>query len=256
MSDRFVIVHRSYDPIQADHLGEILRDAGIAARVNGTRSGATIGVAQNILEVHIAVPESQAGPATDFLEAYFAGEGIDDEAFADSDEDEIDESESVAGSSASDAPPSSLLVAGAAFLTFGLGHVSAKRPWTGAALASGQLLALYFLLAGQDWSDWTVGFTLLGGLVLCDLVGAVMAARAHRRGIRRGTLRQSLTGIACVAGALALAMVLGPELADPGKDTGRAHQRDRQDPGSVDNPLERTPNLPGLTSEHPANPLR
>jgi hypothetical protein len=71
MSERFIIVHRTYDPIQADLLGDLLRDAGIAARVTGTRSGAAIGVAQNILEVHIAVPDAQAGEATDFLVPYF-----------------------------------------------------------------------------------------------------------------------------------------------------------------------------------------
>ena len=75
MSESYVIVHRSFDPIQADHLGDILRDAGIAARVLGTRSAALVGVGQNIMQVHIEVPASQAGQATDVLEAYFEQDG-------------------------------------------------------------------------------------------------------------------------------------------------------------------------------------
>ena len=74
-SEPYVIVHRSYDPIQTDMIGELLRENGIAARVLGTRHGAVIGVAQNILQMHIEVPRSQAGQATDFLEAFFDGDG-------------------------------------------------------------------------------------------------------------------------------------------------------------------------------------
>ncbi|MCG8417734.1 MAG: hypothetical protein MJE77_07290 [Proteobacteria bacterium] len=73
--ERYVIVHRSYDPLQTDMLGDILRENGISARVLGTRHGAGIGAAQNILQVHIEVPQSQAGQATDFLEAFFEGDG-------------------------------------------------------------------------------------------------------------------------------------------------------------------------------------
>ena len=87
MSEPFVIIHRTYDPIQADLLGDLLRDAGMAARVVGTRSGASIGVGQNIIEVHIAVPRTQAGQATDFLEAFFSHSEPDADSDADQDAD-------------------------------------------------------------------------------------------------------------------------------------------------------------------------
>jgi hypothetical protein len=75
MTESFVIIHRSYDPVQADILGQLLRENGIYARVLGTRHGAVIGVSQNILQVHIEVPHSQAGEATDFLEDFFQTDG-------------------------------------------------------------------------------------------------------------------------------------------------------------------------------------
>lgn len=75
MAEHRVIVYRTTDPIQAEMLGALLRENGIAACVLGTRHGAAIGVSQHILELHIEVPQAQAGPATDFLEAFFDSDG-------------------------------------------------------------------------------------------------------------------------------------------------------------------------------------
>jgi hypothetical protein len=75
MAEKRVIVYRTTDPIQADMLGALLRENDIAARVLGTRHGAAIGVSQHILELYIEVPQAQAGPATDFLEAFFDSDG-------------------------------------------------------------------------------------------------------------------------------------------------------------------------------------
>ena len=75
MAEKRVIVYRTTDPIQADMLGALLRENDIAACVLGTRHGAAIGVSQHILELHIEVPYAQAGPATDFLEAFFDSDG-------------------------------------------------------------------------------------------------------------------------------------------------------------------------------------
>ena len=113
VSDPFVIVHRTFDPIQADLVGDLLRDAGIAARVVGTRSGASIGVGQVIMEVHIAVPRSQAGQATDFLEEFLAADASSAGAGAGADADD------------EDTPPADrelrpMFAAGSAFLTFGV----------------------------------------------------------------------------------------------------------------------------------------
>lgn len=75
MAEKRVIVYRTTDPIQADMLGALLRENGIAACVLGTRHGAAIGVSQHILDLTIEVPQAQAGPATDFLEAFFDSDG-------------------------------------------------------------------------------------------------------------------------------------------------------------------------------------
>ncbi|HWM87701.1 MAG TPA: hypothetical protein VNO33_17730 [Kofleriaceae bacterium] len=264
MSERFVIVHRSYDPIQADLLGDLLRDAGVTARVTGTRSGALIGVAQNILEVHIAVPESQAGQATDFLEAYFSAETVDDEADAKSasgaspsgdpdDENEgEDDDEVMAGPQVRP-----LLAAGSSFLTFGVGHLYARRPATAAVLLVGQLAAMALLFTGDSWYDWTVALTALIGIVGCDVIGSVLAARAYRAGVRRGRVWQGALGAAYVGGALVVAHVLGPHLIDPtkGNPTGGWRRVQKKSPiEQVERPLERDPSFPPLTSQHPANP--
>jgi hypothetical protein len=265
MSERFVIVHRTYDPIQAELVGSLLRDAGIPARVTGTRSGALIGVAQNILEVHIAVPESQAGQATDFLEAYFSAEPTepsDEEAEAgeaEADTTEAAEPESPEDEESTDERPVELrplLAAGSAFLTFGFGHLYARRPATGIALGVGQLVAMVYLIKGTQWADWTLGLTALIGILICDVAGAVVAARAHRRGVRRGLAWQSGLGVLYVGGVLAVAAAIGPQLADP--TVGEPVERVRRDePGpleQVGRPLEHDPMFPPLTSEHPANP--
>jgi hypothetical protein len=260
MSERFVTVHRTYDPIQADLLGDLLRDAGIAARVLGTRSGAAIGVGQNILEAHIAVPEDQAGPATDFLEAYFTGDGRDLEAelLAAAGAPEEDEDEEEEGEPAAEAALRPLIAAGAAFVTFGVGHLYARRPWTSATLAIGQGAAIYYLLhAGASWREWAIGFIMLGAVVASDLAGAMVAVRAHNRGVRRGATWQTVVGGWMVAGSMILAHAIGPILADPtrGPDADPGGQLDPQGDGELlDHPLERDPHFPPLTGQHPANP--
>ncbi|HTE51533.1 MAG TPA: DUF2007 domain-containing protein [Kofleriaceae bacterium] len=284
MSESYVIVHRSYDPIQAELIGELLRDAGVGARVTGTRSGAMIGVAQNILEVHIAVPASQAGQATDFLEAYFSDEAVADAigrakleatdgADADGDDDADDGADADNGADhADDADPADddradgagkraairpLLAAGSAFLTFGVGHLYARRPATAIALLVGQLVAMGLLFLGTGWYEWTFGLTALGAIVACDLVGSMVAARAHRRGVRRSRAWQVGLGTVYVAGSLGLAQLLGPHLTDPteGEPTGGWRRVQHQSPlERIDRPLEHDPSFPPLTSEHPANP--
>ena len=255
MSERFVIVHRTYDPIQAELLGDLLRDAGVAARVTGTRSGAAIGVGQNILEVSIAVPEAQAGEATDFLEAYFqhGEQGASDLDPADQGEDEGEDSRTPG-----DRPLRPLFAAGSAFITFGVGHVYARRPWTAAALAAGQVVAIYFLAAGQRWDDWTIGATMLVGCVAIDLVGSVLAVRAYNAGVRRGGAFQAGIGLAYASAAMGLALAVGPTLADPTKgprrDTAEEPAGSRGDQSDLKSSFKDHPPFPPLTNQHPANP--
>jgi len=253
MSERFVIVHRTYDPIQADLLGDLMRDAGLAARVTGTRSGAAIGVGQNILEVSIAVPADQAGEATDFLEAYFAGEPVADAGELDEAPPE-DEDEAADGA---ERPLRPLFAAGSAFITFGVGHLYARRPWTAAALAAGQAVAIYFLVAGQRWDDWTVGATMLIGVIAADVVGSMIAVRAYNAGVRRGSAFQAGMGLAYASAAMGFALAIGPTLADPSKgpspDKAQPAQRD---PNQTDlrSSFKDHPPFPPLTNQHPANP--
>ena len=279
MHDDFVIVHRTHDSIQADMLGEILRDGGIAARVIGTRSAAAIGVGQNIVQVYIEVPQAQAGQATDFLEAFFSGDAMDGLAealgFA-PDEDEDDGGARVGGGAREpgdgegqdhggrdgDDPVRErelrpLLAAGSAFLTFGAGHLYARRPLTAAALAAGQLVAMVLLFGGRSWNDWTVGVTLLGGLLACDLVGAPLAVRTYRRGFRRRAAWQAAVGATYVAATVGLALVVGPRLARPDAHAGHLHQDGFQpaQPGRLEQSFQHTPSFPPLTSQHPANPF-
>jgi hypothetical protein len=257
MSERFVIIHRSYDPLQADLVGELLRDAGVRARVTGTRSGALIGVAQNILEVHIAVPESQAGQATDFLESYFSAEPVDEGADGEPNAGESGESGEDDFGAERPVELRPLLAAGSAFLTFGVGHLYARRPATAAALVIGQVVAMILLFTGEGWYEWTIGLIALGGVVAFDVLGAVVAARAHRRGVRRGKAWQAALGAVYVGGALVLAHAVGPSLVDSrlGDPTGGWRRVQRQSPiEKIDRPLERDPSFPPLTSEHPANP--
>jgi hypothetical protein len=241
MHERFVIVHRTTDPIQAELLGQLLRGGGLTARVVGTRSAASIGVGQHIVEIHISVPESEAGQATDFLEAHFA------ELAAEPEED-------------TEAAPAerelrAVLAAGSAFLTFGLGHVYARRPYTAAALAAGQLVALYFLFGGHGWHEWATGMTLFGCVVGCDLVGAVVAVRAERGGVRRGPAWQSAVGASYVVAALGLSLVVGPRMAPPQAARGGGHGHHGGDRGdSLSQPLDHDSSFLPLTSQHPANP--
>ncbi len=257
MSERFVIVHRTYDPLQADLLGDLLRDAGMAARVTGTRSGAAIGVAQNILEVHIAVPEAQAGEATDFLEAYFAGEGSGESSPDDPEVDGEDDADEEEGAGAGERPLRPLFAAGSAFITFGVGHLYARRPWTAAALAAGQVVAIYFLVAGQRWDDWTIGATMLVSCIAIDLVGSIVAVRSYNAGVRRGGLFQTGVGLAYASAAMGLALAVGPALADPTRgpnaDAGEPAARDPHQ-SDIKSSFKDHPPFPPLTNQHPANP--
>ena len=211
MSERYVIVHRSYDPIVIEHLGEILREAGIAARVLGTRSAALIGVGSVITELHIAVPESQAGEATDFLESYFEGEGAEllaDAGLLDGEDDEEPEAEQP------ERPLRPIFAGVAVVLTFGIGHLYARRPVTAIILAAGQLATFVvfsrfpFEAAAIAWGG------AYGTIILFDLVGAQLAVRAYNRGDRRGVGAQLGAGALAVGLASAVAFTLGTKAPD------------------------------------------
>jgi hypothetical protein len=172
MADRFVIVHRSFDPVQAEMLADVLRDAEIAVRVIGTRSGASIGVGQVIMEVHLEVPEPLAGQATDVLESFLTGDGAallrEQGAMGEGDEgdDEPPPRET---------PRTPLLGAGVALLLpLGAGHLYARRPWTAALVFAGHLTSLRLAMTG-DWRFIAWAITAFVALLAFDVIGAVRA---------------------------------------------------------------------------------
>lgn len=214
MSERYVIVHRSYDPIVIEHLGEILRDAGIAARVLGTRSAALIGVGSSITELHIGVPEDQAGEATEFLEDYFETDGAEllaREGLLDGyDDDENEDDDELA-----DQPPLRPLLAGVAVvLTFGVGHLYARRRITGLVLAAGQIGIFAVLFSSHRWPEAVGWYSGFGVVVLYDLLGSQVAVRATNRGRRRGALAQAFSGLAAVGLAVAAATFISERAQD------------------------------------------
>ncbi len=203
MSEKFVIVHRSSDPILIEHLGEMLRESGVSARVLGTRDAALIGVGRSIVELNITVPEVQAGEAADFIEAFFADEGavlLQREGLLDEDDDEEEES--------FDDRKLSPTLAGVAVLFCGLGHVYARRRVTGALLA---LTFVGLMLGGARLTEhggllrpMAIPLALFA-LVLFDLIGSQFAVRAHNRGTRRSTSQQMVRAAVFVALAAVVA---------------------------------------------------
>ncbi|WP_428261097.1 hypothetical protein [Haliangium sp.] len=221
MSEPFVIVHRSSDPFQADILGAILRDNGIAARVLGTRHGAAIGVGQHILELHIEVPQSQAGAATDFLEAYFEqdGEALLAEQMGLSDDD-ADEGDDAAGPEQFEAPGTgSGSAALATLILFGGSHAYTRRFVTAVCLAAGQAYALLAILLGAS-APLIDGVAMAAALLAGDLIGGQLAARARRQGrVVAPWTQQLAVGALLVAGAGAV----GAWFAHEGQRAPRAY---------------------------------
>jgi hypothetical protein len=213
-----VTVHRTFDGLQADLLAELLRQNGIAARVLGTRNAAAIGVGQSIAEVHIEVPAEQAGEATDFLEAYYAGalaapHGDGDGDGADADADAADD-DGDDGDAARPDHLSHLLAGGAVLIPFGGSHLYARRYYTAALIATAQIFAI-LQLRSNSWPDVATGMVMVILLPVFDAIGGQLAVAAHNRGIRRSSLQQLAIGAALVAVAAAAATQLGPRIEPP-----------------------------------------
>jgi hypothetical protein len=206
MAEPFVIVHRSFDTVQAEMLGDVLRDAGVAARVVGTRSGASIGMGQVAFHVHISVPGSQAGQATELLEAFLGADGAELLRAEGELPDDADEAEDAPAPR--ETPRRVFIAIGVGLLMpFGGAHLYARRPWTAALILAGQLNAMRYL--GGEAAQLATAAIMAGLLAFADIVGAVIAVRAGRRGVRRGPLHQLGVGIAIVAAVVLAARALG-----------------------------------------------
>jgi|GEM_PF-4550381 len=219
MSQGNIVVHRTYDPIQAELLGDLLRDAGLAAQVIGTRSGAAIGAGQVIFQLYIQVPAEQAGQALDFLEAYFEQDGAEllrAEGLMDDD----GEAEPVGSGAASLRP---LLAAGSVLLMFGGAHLYARRTFTTLVIAVGQVLAILNMASGT-WQGYVMGVTMYGLLLTFDLIGGQLAVRAYNRGHRPSRFTQLIVGALFVVAAGGIGNYVGPRVAEPWADTDVASQ--------------------------------
>lgn len=218
MTETYVIVHRTHDAVQADMLGDLLRENGIAARVLGTRHGAVIGVGQNILQVHIEVPQGQAGEATDFIEAFLQGQGAED-----MDEDEDDQADQAEPARTSEPRP--LFAAGMSLMlgAIGGGHFYSRRPWTACVLFAGQLVAITAIMStfSPAWEAVARSLVMFFGVVALDLGGSQLAVRAHARGVRRSPARQLVTGAMLLAVAGAASAIIGPRLPEPERSRSR-----------------------------------
>lgn len=250
MGERAVIVHRSFDQVQAEMLGEVLRDAGIDARVLGTRSGAQIGVGDVILRLNIEVPAAQEAQAREMLAAFLAGDGADllraeghmPEDTAEPGDDDPAPRET---------PRRGLIAVGVAMVfPFGAAHFYARRSWTALMLLSAHLVA--FSLFVQDASNPRTFLAWVGihaSLVAADAAFAVLAIRAGRRGVTRGLLAQIAMGFALVCGASGGGVLFARVVPEPLFDRQRFPSLDpRHRPIGDPEPIY----LPALDLELPA----
>lgn len=211
MSRNQIVVHRTYDPIQAEMLGDLLRDAGLAAQVIGTRSGAAIGAGQVIMQLYIQVPEEQAGQAIDFLEDYFESDGaalLREQGVLEED------AEPEEASTAEPEPLRPLLAAGSVLLMFGGSHLYARRNTTTLMIAAGQILAILNMMGGT-WRAYITGVTMFSLLLVFDLIGGQLAVRAHNRGQRPSRFSQLMVGAAFVAAAGTIGTLLSSRIPEP-----------------------------------------
>jgi hypothetical protein len=225
--ERFVTVHRTADPVEAEMLQDVLEQEGIEARLLGTRNAALIGAAQHIVPLRLEVAQEDEAAARELITALRvtggpvgALEGNTGGAPGDGDDapvgDEVPATDAPAApgplapadadaaAGPGERPRSALLAAGAAIVLPGGCHMYARRPWTGLVLLAAVLVALGALAGGRRVMSTCAAFTF-GALLLGDLVFGQLAVRATNRGRRRGRFAQLGAGL----GVAALAAVLG-----------------------------------------------
>ena len=68
MSEKFHVVYRSTNPVEAEIIENVLREEGFAPRLIGTRTAALIGVSDLILKLRIEVSESEFKDALELVQ--------------------------------------------------------------------------------------------------------------------------------------------------------------------------------------------
>jgi Putative prokaryotic signal transducing protein len=210
MSERSAVVFRTKDPVEGEILVDLLRREGLSARLLGTRNAALLGVAANVFDLKIEVPDEDAEEAAEVIDAYVKGERAppDERDPAEKDLDDADP--------ADEEPPrrSAIIAGGAALLVPGGGHFYARRIITGLVLVVGYVVA-FAALANGHRVESTCGALIIAFLVAADFIGGQRAVRAYNRGARPGVVRELGAGVLLVALAIGAGVLVGTHLPPP-----------------------------------------
>jgi hypothetical protein len=226
VSESFVTILRSTDPLELEQLQDLLEQEGIACRVFGTQHGAGIGVAQHILNMRLEVAECDQVRAQELVEQ-FSRQNQGDETPPEEEElkpepEEVastgdaplagDGAEEGAESGTRSLPRRLRPIFAAALVLFlpGACHLYARRLWTALSIGIGEVVALFTLFGYPNWTTYVTALLALGGCLLFDLIGAQLAVRAYNAGQRPGRGKQALTGLVGVGLIAALSFLLGP----------------------------------------------
>jgi hypothetical protein len=205
----YVTVHRTYDPLLAEMLGDVLRQEGIDARVLGSQASAIFGAAQSFLQTRIEVPEAFAAHAVELIAAMQPD--ADSQSTDDTDTPEQLRPPIIAPEV--QAPPhlSGMRAVGIAPLIPGGGHFVARRAIVGVAVLLAQAVAVA-AMAGGNAKTSTAGALIAVGVLVFDVVGGALAVRAYNRGVRASNLRQLATAAFALLGLGAAGTALAPQV--------------------------------------------
>ncbi len=219
-ADEAVTVHRTHDALQAELLADLLVEAGISARVVGTRAI----IASESAERRVEVAASDAEEARRFVLAFLAAPpvefdgppgGVDGDSPAD---DETAASDGFPDDDDDDSDPADrqprlrrIFAAGVTPVFPGASHFYARRPWTGGAILAVQLIALGTIFQGSG-STAEVAVVVFWGMLFYDLIGGQLAVGAWNQGVRASTARQLGIGAAAICLLGVAGVVLAPIL--------------------------------------------
>ncbi|HOX46204.1 MAG TPA: DUF2007 domain-containing protein [Myxococcota bacterium] len=207
MADRHVLLEQSTDAMELGYLSDLLRQEGIDCFVEGVSSPQLIGVAGHVVPLRLMVLEGQLAVARELLRSIASGRPArEDEPAPGPDtppEPGAEPAAAGAPAEAGEAPEDSVqelrdrrnvfLAGGAAFICPTGGHLYARRRRTALVLALGWLTVLAGLLLLDDHSNLLP--LALACLLGVDAAGAMLAARAHNAGKRRGPGAQLALGL-------------------------------------------------------------
>ena len=195
----FVTLMKVHDVTTSHLLESVLKQEGIAVSVLGTRSAASMGFGQVVLDQRFEVPQSQLERARDiaqkFLKGIEAGHTVNRPPELTPSAPIPDAMEDGEAPAAEPKPKRHLTAAGLIVYP-GFAHAYVGLPWTGFILITGLIAALF---APESPVTSTRFITVYSGAVIADLVGGQIGAMLYNRGTRLSTLVQLLIGAAYIA---------------------------------------------------------